>query len=790
MSLSSSVPSRSSVALSWLIGLTACSMTPTLRPQLPLPHPGITPLVDELSRDSTYLKLNGWSLGKPLDLAPVIEKKRLKLGLERSPQVDLKLILSALLEPIARDEIDESVWCQHFTLIRLLRREASARSISLPPSPRCPAFERWMRADELEGVEVMMATPNASTPVSSFGHTMIRLRYAKGQRINHEDLVYELVALVSPHISGVSYMMRGVMGGYSLIFEPRLLREISRANRSTQHRDLIRYDLKLSESALRAVLQRLWEVERRAYLPYYFLNKNCSSYLYWFIETALFDQIELPKYEKLLAPPSDVIDVLSTPLLSRDPPPLKAYYKEVQMWRREQRRLWETLARFSLSSLDETFASTESLDELAEVLLSEPEEVRDAGTMLIYLELKVRKRKAQFLEQELKLITQHRVIREHLDEVPTVKEMIRLRREYYRDEDLARRKHLSHRLRKKTEALMNAPDESKGRSPLSQAKARLKDAKRSFLEISSSYAKWRGRLKGGDIRARWRRLGQTDEPHTSEQSWDVHSGFRYMSISTHFALDHTVSPVFTIQRALWRERQGSHRDYGIGPTRGLSLLDSALSIQWNTPFPKALGFMSKLFEVTTFARTLSADSVFSFDSSERLVLPGWSASVNFFGARGAQSLSLDLGGGVLAPDPNHNRWQAHLMLHFTPRVSNSPNVITTPTVIATPTVINQPQLYGLPLRFADESDPLIFGSSSSLRASISYRLGNTGRLSLSGRYERDINHGAQWSHRHALQTALALEAPLSTNEELRLNASVSTLCVERCGHSFSVGLGW
>ena len=70
---------------------------------------------------------------------------------------------------------------------------------------------------------------------------------------------------------------------------------------------------------------------------------NCSYYLYWFIETALFDQIELPKYEKLLAPPSDVIDILSTPLLSRDLPPLKAYYKEVQMWRREQRRLWESL---------------------------------------------------------------------------------------------------------------------------------------------------------------------------------------------------------------------------------------------------------------------------------------------------------------------------------------------------------------------------------------------------------------------------------------------------------------
>ena len=293
------------IALSCLIIWTGCSMVP--QPHNPLddrlPNAQFTSLINELQSDSTYLQVSGWSLGSPLELAPVIEEERVKLGLERSPLVDLKLILTALFEPVVQSEVNESVWCQHFTLIRLLRRAAHDRSIHLPKSPQCPAFETWMRADQLRGIEVILATPNASKPVSSFGHTMIRLRHAQSKHILSDDLVYELIALTSPHVSTWSYLMRGLFGGYTLIFKPTPLKEVSLTNRSTENRDLVRYDLRLNQRELRHVLQRLWELERRAYLPYYFLNKNCAYYLYWFVHTALFDRSDISSYEEILAPP-------------------------------------------------------------------------------------------------------------------------------------------------------------------------------------------------------------------------------------------------------------------------------------------------------------------------------------------------------------------------------------------------------------------------------------------------------------------------------------------------------
>ena len=481
-------------------------------------------------------------------------------------------------------------------------------------------------------------------------------------------------------------------------------------------------------------------------------------------------------------PPSDVIDTLAKPLLNPNLTTLNAYYKEVRDWRSEQHRLWETLRHLSDDSLKQVLDSRDRTERLAHSAKTMSDEIKEAIVRLLYLELKIRKRRVQFSEQVLKLVTMRVATKEQLNEIPRVSEVINLRRAYYRDEDPVRRQRILDQMRKRADRVMSVLDARKDHPSLVLGKTMLKDAKRSFLSISTTFAKWRIPLKTSTAHAISMGGSHRPEAHPPERDWDTHSGFRYWDLSTQFDLQHNSSPIFMIHRALWRENLGDHRAYGVGPTRGLTLVDSTLSIEWNETIPKVLGVVSKIFELTSFAQSLDEETTFSMESGQQSTLFGWRASSTYYGSRGAKSLDLDLGFGVLAPAPHKNLWQTSLMIHVTPRVSNHP------TLWADASLINQPERYGLSSTLAQSSAPLVVGSSASVRGAVSYRVGYTGRLVASGRYTHMIHQGMQWNHTHWIHTQMALEFPLSTDEAFRLNTSVTRVCHKRCGYSLRLGL--
>ena len=756
-------------------------------------------LVERLRKDPIYLKVSGWDTGNPLLLSPRLEKRRYELGVERTPQTDLMLIVDALFTPIApltssseRWKIDESVWCQHATVVRYIQGIAKLTDTSLPSPPTCHGFEAWARMDELKAIEILLATPSTHDPVSSFGHTTLRLRYSDLDYTPSET-IYELVAFVEPHDGGISYVFTGLMGGYPLILEPSSLQKLSHSHRAEQHRDLVRYEFTLTTEEKRALMTRIWEVERRGYLPYQFLSKNCSYYIAWLLETSLFDSRELDTLSEFFVPPSDVVDHLAEQNLIREHPrPLRAYFHDVEVWRSDQQNLASNFASIpslvsDMSDPKTLLEDVSHLKQVVERVAQDPKvqvKLRRDLLRFIGLELKIRQHQISLNKREIQTIRERVIVKYSPEEVPYLAELVRIRRSRYLSENPEYRRQTLKRHQAHVQRLLDQIDSDQ----YPELKAKLSHAdklRRDYLVLTASYAHLNQSIavipeeQGSEAS----QVVPTVSTHEAQETWSTHSGFRYSTLGLMISGAQEIN--LSWKRAIWRELLGDKRSYGVTPQRSLTLVENELMIRWRegSPYPDWLGNSSKLFEFSSFSPPFLPEQLSEISFPQTAPFWGWLIRSYTYLLGDDYHAELTAAGGFLTFNPATSKWQLKFLVELSPLLTEQPWLIA-----GAPLIKNNEMYSASGQKF--ERNPLRAGASSGALVELSRRIGNTGHLSLQSRYEKLVTPNLSGDLQDVFETVLHLELPISTTEAQRFNGSLRYLCLERCALTFETGIAW
>lgn len=145
----------------------------------------------------------------------------------------------------------------------------------------CPRFEQWFNAIEKDSLVMVFPSMYLNNPGSMFGHTFLRFDNASGDVLLSHALNY--AAAYDPEDDGVSYIFKGVFGGYRGVFSLRRYFETVQEYSNIQNRDIWEYKIDFTPEEIEQLLRHVWEVTDIGF-DYYFFRENCSYRLLGLID--------------------------------------------------------------------------------------------------------------------------------------------------------------------------------------------------------------------------------------------------------------------------------------------------------------------------------------------------------------------------------------------------------------------------------------------------------------------------------------------------------------------------
>ncbi len=162
----------------------------------------------------------------------------------------------------------------------------------------CPRFEKWFGAIEKDSLVMVFPSMYLNNPGSMFGHTFLRFDNESGDVLLSHALNY--AAAYDPEDDGISYIFKGVFGGYRGVFSLRRYFETVQEYSNIQNRDIWEYKIDFTREEIEQLLRHVWEVTDIGF-DYYFFRENCSYRLLGLIdavrpEAGLTFNAEFPLY--------------------------------------------------------------------------------------------------------------------------------------------------------------------------------------------------------------------------------------------------------------------------------------------------------------------------------------------------------------------------------------------------------------------------------------------------------------------------------------------------------------
>ncbi|MGM0559008.1 MAG: DUF4105 domain-containing protein, partial [Myxococcota bacterium] len=266
------------------------------------------------SSDPAWTSINAWDGRDALNLAEAGYMR--PLG-QQSSHLDLVTFAESFFVP---DDATRDIRCREFTRSHFVVEHVLGNTSTLDesgelawlPDGGCPSFDKWARLDELESVELLLATATSDRPESLYGHLLLHLRYAPKDYVDAHgfDPVYQFGAVTDTEIESLTYVIKGIFGGFPSVMTSHTFREIERMIMLREGRSLTRFELTLTPTQRVRLLHRLREVERRDELDYKFFKRNCASFLIYAL-SPVFDGKLDPRMKGVFAMPTDVLDVLA-----------------------------------------------------------------------------------------------------------------------------------------------------------------------------------------------------------------------------------------------------------------------------------------------------------------------------------------------------------------------------------------------------------------------------------------------------------------------------------------------
>ncbi len=277
------------------------------------------------SRTPGWRRMSGWLAPFERPLTPREESLLSYAGAfsrargQKSASLDLVTFAEELFVPAEslREEalpVDDRVSCQEFSKTRALGELLAADGLgTLPPRAPCPAFDTWANAGELSHFELLMVASTGRKPESLFGHLLMRPVWREGAipRGPGFEAVVQPVALTGVETGGLRYIAKGLAGGFSLGFLTSTLGDLAHETLELEQRTIRRFRMRLTPSEQVRLLERVWEMERRGYLPYYFLTDNCASALIFLVNGALEEGRQVRSPGTFWVAPGAVLDAFA-----------------------------------------------------------------------------------------------------------------------------------------------------------------------------------------------------------------------------------------------------------------------------------------------------------------------------------------------------------------------------------------------------------------------------------------------------------------------------------------------
>lgn len=220
-----------------------------------------------------WTSLSGWERGLTGWHAKNVAPRRSPGWLADDPSGELAYFGAFAAVPGDRRE-RENLACRYLAHFRTIAR--LTRNVVMAVPAHCDRFDRWARWHEFESFEVVLVAPSGVNPGSLFGHTLLRLRY-RGEPVLESRTVGYLAEVEMPFREDAVYPIKGIFGLYHAHLLERPFVSLYHDYVAREARNLRRWELKLSPSEKRALLERIWTLKQVAAFKYYFFSDNCAS---------------------------------------------------------------------------------------------------------------------------------------------------------------------------------------------------------------------------------------------------------------------------------------------------------------------------------------------------------------------------------------------------------------------------------------------------------------------------------------------------------------------------------
>ena len=225
-----------------------------------------------LAEDPTWLRLLHFENGDASEQSEILDDDFLLADSGRfSPYDELVATLEAILEDDSPDP-DQGVGCR-FPARRLFLNTQLELGLE---EADCPRLARWIKADQLDSVSLMMISGYFGNPASTFGHVLLKVNNgAIPDGYTLLDLGINFGAVVPENEQTIVYVMRGLFGAYQAGFSDQDYYRADLTYTRTEFRDMWEYKLNLSDYQLKLLLYHVWEITGRRF-RYFFLSTNCA----------------------------------------------------------------------------------------------------------------------------------------------------------------------------------------------------------------------------------------------------------------------------------------------------------------------------------------------------------------------------------------------------------------------------------------------------------------------------------------------------------------------------------
>jgi len=226
---------------------------------------------------------------------------------------ELKATIAAFLKPVGSNH-NQHAQCRFIARYHWLKSRLPDLQ-NATPAANCSDYKKWYQMVQPESLSLVFASSFFGNPASVYGHLFIKInRPGPAQEMDLSSYVIQYAARTDASF-GITYIFRGVFGGFSGFFSATELHTLIKTNLELEDRDLWEYRLNPGQQAVDRVMRHYWELKEVEF-DYYFFLQNCAYRLVELIETAWDDPNRQPieKQKFIWAIPGDILqEIIQSP---------------------------------------------------------------------------------------------------------------------------------------------------------------------------------------------------------------------------------------------------------------------------------------------------------------------------------------------------------------------------------------------------------------------------------------------------------------------------------------------